>query len=114
LNKLKGESGGFRNIEAKSDLFRDFLEPYSVSSYIDKQKGTSPKTQGVMMNIKKVWIDESENECTMCGACEAICDTVFEVPEKVVVLKNADLSQKIEIIEAVECCPVEVIKFTQE
>ncbi|MGL1935720.1 MAG: ferredoxin [Fibrobacterales bacterium] len=63
------------------------------------------------MAIKKVWIDESENECTMCGACEAICDAVFEVPEKVIVLDDADLSLEDEIVEAAECCPVEIIKF---
>ncbi|MGL1903092.1 MAG: ferredoxin [Fibrobacterales bacterium] len=66
------------------------------------------------MAIKRVWIDESENECTMCGACEAICDAVFEVPEKVIVLDDADLSLEDEIIEAVECCPVEIIKIAKE
>ncbi len=65
------------------------------------------------MAIEKVWIDESENECTMCGACEAICEEVFEVPEKVIVKNNADLSLEDEIIEAADCCPVEIIKFKQ-
>ncbi len=63
------------------------------------------------MAITKVWLDESENECTMCGACEAVCDAVFEVPEKMVVRKNADLSQEDAIKEAAEGCPVGVIAY---
>ena len=66
------------------------------------------------MAITKVWIDESENECTMCGACEAICDAVFDVPEKVVVKADADLSFQDEIQEAADCCPTQVIKVTLE
>lgn len=61
------------------------------------------------MAITKVWLDESENECTMCGACEAICPEVFEVPEKMIVVDNADLSLDEEIEEAAECCPVATI-----
>ena len=34
------------------------------------------------MAITKVWLDESSDECVSCGACEATCDAVFEVPEK--------------------------------
>ena len=34
------------------------------------------------MAITKVWLDESNDECVSCGACEATCDAVFEVPEK--------------------------------
>ena len=26
-----------------------------------------------MSTVTKVWLDETENECTMCGACEATC-----------------------------------------
>jgi ferredoxin len=63
------------------------------------------------MAITKVWLDESKNECTMCGACEAVCDAVFSVPEKMVVLKNADLSLEDEIKEAADSCPVSVIAF---
>jgi ferredoxin len=61
------------------------------------------------MAITRVWLDESENECTMCGACEAICDAVFEVPEKMIVKKNADLSLEDEILESAEGCPVATI-----
>ena len=34
------------------------------------------------MAITKVWLDESNDECVSCGACEATCDAVFSVPEK--------------------------------
>lgn len=65
----------------------------------------------IQMVITKVWLDESENECTMCGACEAIAPDVFEVPEKMIVVKGADLSLNEEIEEAAECCPVATIAF---
>ena len=61
------------------------------------------------MGITKVWLDETENECTMCGACEAVCPEVFEVPEKMIVVDGADLSLKDEIEEAAEGCPVGTI-----
>ncbi len=61
------------------------------------------------MAITRVWLDESENECTMCGACEAACDAVFEVPEKMVVRKGADLSLEDGIKEAADVCPVATI-----
>ena len=61
------------------------------------------------MAITKIWLDESENECTMCGACEAVCPEVFEVPEKMVVKPDADLSLVDEIKDATQSCPVDVI-----
>jgi len=64
------------------------------------------------MAITKVWLDESENECTMCGACEAVCDSVFEVPEKMAVKEDADLAaNEAEIKEAADSCPVGVIAY---
>ena len=64
------------------------------------------------MAITKVWLDESENECTMCGACEAVCDAVFEVPEKMVVKSNADfVANEAEIKEAADNCPVGTIAY---
>jgi ferredoxin len=63
------------------------------------------------MAITRVWLDETENECTMCGACEAIAPDVFEVPEKMVIKDGADLSLLNEIIEASEGCPVATIAF---
>lgn len=63
------------------------------------------------MAITKVWLDESENECTMCGACEAICPEVFEVPEKMTVKVGVNFDDYAdEIQEAIDSCPVEVIK----
>lgn len=61
------------------------------------------------MNITKVWLDESENECTMCGACEAICPDVFSVPDKMTINVGANLNLKDEIIESAEGCPVGTI-----
>ncbi len=64
------------------------------------------------MAITKVWLDESENECTMCGACEAVCDAVFEVPEKMVVKAGVDFAKfEAEIKEAAEGCPVATIGY---
>ncbi len=63
------------------------------------------------MAIKKVWLDESDDECISCGNCEAICPEVFEVPDKMVVVEDADLAANEEkILEAVEACPTNVIK----
>jgi ferredoxin len=73
-----------------------------------------PHTQkkGVFMAITKVWLNESENECSMCGACEAVCDAVFEVPEKMAVKSGVDFSAyEAEIKEAADSCPVGVISF---
>jgi len=64
------------------------------------------------MAITKVWLNESENECSMCGACEAACDAVFEVPEKMVVKSGVDFSAyEAGIKEAADSCPVGVISF---
>jgi len=64
------------------------------------------------MAITKVWLDESENECSMCGACEATCDAVFEVPEKMAVKEGADFAaNEAEIKEAADSCPVGVIAY---
>ena len=65
--------------------------------------------KGDMPSVTKVWLDETENECTMCGACEATCPEVFEVPEKMVVKAGADLSLTAQIVEAAEGCPVGTI-----
>jgi ferredoxin len=64
------------------------------------------------MAIKKVWLDESENECISCGACESACPEVFEVTDKMVVKPGIDLTQfESQIMDAVNDCPTEVIKF---
>ncbi|GHV15676.1 hypothetical protein AGMMS49938_14520 [Fibrobacterales bacterium] len=64
------------------------------------------------MAITKVWLDETENECTMCGACEAVCDAVFEVPEKMAVKAGAGfVENEAEIKDAADGCPVGVIAY---
>jgi ferredoxin len=63
------------------------------------------------MAIEKVWLDESDDECISCGNCEAICPEVFQVPDKMVVVADADLiANEEKILEAVEACPTNVIK----
>jgi len=67
------------------------------------------------MAIKKIWLDESEDECTSCDLCASIAPDVFEVPDKMVVLPNADLeANENEILEAVDSCPTQVIKIEEE
>lgn len=64
------------------------------------------------MSIKKVWLDESDDECISCNLCEEIAPEVFEVPDKMTVKPDADLSENEDkIVEAVEECPTEVIKY---
>lgn len=64
------------------------------------------------MAITKVWLDESENECTMCGACEAVCDAVFSVPEKMVVKAGVDFAKhEADIKDAADGCPVGTIAY---
>lgn len=61
------------------------------------------------MAITRVWLDESKEDCTMCGLCATTCPNVFYVPEKMTVLENADLAGTEKILEAAENCPVSVI-----
>ena len=64
------------------------------------------------MAIKKVWLDESNDECVSCGACEGTCDAVFSVPDKMVVKEGVDFSKyEDDIKAAAEGCPAQVIKF---
>ena len=56
--------------------------------------------------------DESSDECVSCGACEATCDAVFEVPEKMKVKEGVDFSAyESEIKDAADSCPAGVIKY---
>ena len=64
--------------------------------------------------ITKVWLDESETECTMCGLCESVCNSVFEVPEKMIVIDNPDLELTDEIEESAEGCPVGTIAINYD
>ncbi|HEX3007047.1 MAG TPA: ferredoxin [Bacteroidales bacterium] len=62
--------------------------------------------------IQKVWLDESENECISCGACESVCSEVFEVPDKMVVKNGADFNaHESAIKEAADSCPTQVIRY---
>ncbi|NWJ51595.1 MAG: ferredoxin [Bacteroidetes bacterium] len=64
------------------------------------------------MAIKKVWLDESENDCISCGVCEITCPEVFEVPDRMIVKQVANFdAYEAAIRDAVESCPSEVIKF---
>jgi ferredoxin len=63
------------------------------------------------MAIKKVWLDESADECISCGNCEAICPEVFAIPDKMVVNAGVDFAAyAAKIEEAVDACPTAVIK----
>ncbi len=67
------------------------------------------------MAIKKVWLDESEDECTSCELCAEIAPDVFKVPDKMVVIPGADLGKNdTEIREAIESCPTQVIKIEED
>jgi len=63
------------------------------------------------MAINKITIEEG---CTLCTLCETICGEVFEMgPDKARVKANADLeANEATIKEAVDSCPVAVIKIS--
>ena len=61
------------------------------------------------MKITRVWLDESQQDCTMCGLCKTNCPDVFDVPEKMIVKGDADLAQVKNIEKAAAECPVNVI-----
>ena len=61
--------------------------------------------------ITRVWIDESEEECLSCGACECACNAIFSVPEKVKIVGDDFANYEAEIIDAADCCPAGVIRY---
>ena len=64
------------------------------------------------MAIKRVWLDESNDECIACGVCEGLCPKVFEVTEKMAVKQGVDYSlYESDIKDAANECPTSVIKF---
>ena len=66
------------------------------------------------MNIIKVWLDESNDECISCGLCETTAPDVFEVPDKMIVKDDVDFNLfAAEIKEAAESCPVNVINYEE-
>lgn len=61
--------------------------------------------------LSKVWIEDG---CIVCDACETISPDVFEVVEGgCLVRTGAPLENGLNIQEAAEACPVEIIKFTK-
>lgn len=64
--------------------------------------------------ITKVWIDETYDECVCCGACEAICDAIFRVPEKCEIVGDDFATYDAEIRDAVDCCPADVIRYAED
>ena len=70
-----------------------------------------------MGKITKVWLDESKDECISCGACEAIIDLVFAVPDKMVIQPGAEKyfeSHETDIREAAQSCPVDTIGIAED
>ncbi len=67
------------------------------------------------MTIKKVWLDESEDECISCDLCASIAPDVFEVPDKMEVIPGADLNANEGVIrEAADSCPTQVIGIDED
>ena len=64
--------------------------------------------------ITRVWIDESEEECVSCGACEAGCEAIFRVPEKVKIVGDDFARYETEIIDAADYCPAGVIRYEKD
>lgn len=61
--------------------------------------------------LAKVWIEDG---CIVCDACETISPDVFEVKDGgCIVRPGAPLENGLNIQEAAEACPVEIIKFTK-
>ncbi len=67
--------------------------------------------------ITKVWIEEG---CIVCDACETAAPDVFEVTEDSCIIRPDALNvefakpRSVEIVDAAEECPVDVIKFESE
>ena len=63
------------------------------------------------MTITKVWVEDG---CTSCGVCEDICPQVFLIKDISTVIEGVNYSEyDAKIGEAVDGCPVEVIKFSE-
>jgi len=63
------------------------------------------------MSIKKVWVEE---DCTACGLCEDICPEVFKLEDIATVIESVNFADYEEQIkEAVDSCPVGVIKYSE-
>ena len=66
--------------------------------------------------ITRVWIDESEEKCVYCGACEAVCEQVFDASTtNHCIIKDADYSNyEVDIRDAADFCPAGVIRFAED
>ena len=65
----------------------------------------APHSDGLQFQI-------DPEKCVSCGACEATCDAVFSVPEKMVVKEGVDFSAyESEVKDAADGCPAGVIKY---
>lgn len=66
--------------------------------------------------ITKVWIDESQEQCVSCGACEAACDAIFHLDRKdhVSIIGQDFATWDTEIRDAVDVCPAEILKFSED
>jgi ferredoxin len=67
--------------------------------------------------ITKVWIDESEEECVSCGACECACEAIFHMngnTDKVEIIGKDFATWDTEIRDAADACPAEIIKFSED
>jgi len=61
------------------------------------------------MAIRRVWIEPG---CIGCKLSETICPEVFRVDEEARVIGGVDFAQyELQIMEAAEACPVEVIRY---
>ncbi len=65
------------------------------------------------MAIKKVWIEEG---CIGDGICSDVCPSVFDLNDdgEAFVKDDADLSDSVDIKEAADQCPVEIIKYEED
>lgn len=67
--------------------------------------------------ITKVWIDESEEECVSCGACECACEAIFHMNgnnDKVEIIGKDFATWDQDIRCAADACPAEIIKFAED
>jgi ferredoxin len=67
--------------------------------------------------ITRVWIDESEEECVCCGACECTCEAIFRLSDsedKAKIVGDDFANYETEIIDAADCCPAGVIRYEKD
>lgn len=70
-----------------------------------------------MHMITKVWLDESEDECVSCGACECACEAIFHMngnTDKVEIIGKNFATWDQDIRDAADACPAEIIKFAED